>query len=218
VRAVAQANLRQPRDTSHARTNRRGVRGCRASAKMAKTSAVGEATVTCARSVHRGPGDGTYGKTRSLNWGPTRRPRIGRTKKISRPMTPSGSDEAIVSRDPTGQHNRSASQGPLDRIASGSGRGQTARCLPFGAINPLSTSDALAMSKRYGVKGLVEFLFEAVLGKTRRTEFQRGWRKHRGPQRASHALNGLRYPATDLLCVSTLLDALVCLIPQGARM
>ena len=62
------------------------------------------------------------------------------------------------------------------------------------------------MSKRYGVKGLIEFLFEAVLGKTRRTEFQREWRKHRGLQRALHALNGLRYPATDLLCVSTLLD------------
>jgi hypothetical protein len=206
VRAVAKANLRQPRDTSHARTNRRGVCGRRASAKMAKTTAVGEETAECTRSVHRGPGDGTYGKTRGLNWGPTRRRRAGGTKQISLPVSASGSDEALVSDDPTGQHNRLASQGPLDGIVPGSGRGQTARFLPFGVINPLPTNGTLVMSKRFGAKGMVEFPFEAVLGKTRRTEFQRGWRKHRGTQRASHALNGLRYPATDLRCVSTPLD------------
>jgi hypothetical protein len=40
---------------------------------------------------------------------------------ISRQEKPRGSDEAIVSDDPAGQHNLLASQGPLDRIALGRG-------------------------------------------------------------------------------------------------
>lgn len=40
--------------------------------------------------------------------------RPARTKKISRPEDLRVSDEAVVSEDLTGQHNPSASQGPLD--------------------------------------------------------------------------------------------------------
>ena len=81
--------------------------------------AVGVATVACTRLVRRGPGDGMHEQTRRLNWGPTRSHSVRQTKEISCRTAASGSDEAIVSRDPAGHYNRLASQGPLDRIATG---------------------------------------------------------------------------------------------------
>jgi hypothetical protein len=42
-----------------------------------------------------------------------------RAKKISRKGATSGSDEAIVSDDPAGQHNQRVSQGPLDESVHG---------------------------------------------------------------------------------------------------
>jgi hypothetical protein len=116
VQAVAQANLRQPRYTDRVRTNVRGYCGCRVSAEKTKTNVVGEETVDRTHPIRRGPGDGMYEQSRRLNWGPTRPRRTLRTKKISRKRSASGSDEAIVSIDPVGQHNRLASQGPLDGI------------------------------------------------------------------------------------------------------
>ncbi len=103
-----------------------------------------------------------------------------RTKKISRWEDLRVSDEAIVSTDPKGQHNPLASQGPLD---------WSAYCRKFRFLALLGPQGcprwALAKNKprcyrqmwvprltRSGVaKILVEFQFEAVLGKTRRTEF-----------------------------------------------
>ena len=119
MQAVAQANLIQPRDATHVRTNVRGQCGCRVCAKVTKTRAVGVVTVANTRPVRRGTGDGMHEQTRRLNWGPTRRRKVWQTKKISCRMVTSGSDEAIVSVDLAGQHNRSASQGPLDRVAKG---------------------------------------------------------------------------------------------------
>lgn len=85
-------------------------------------------------------------------------------------MTVSGSDEAIVSINLAGQHNRLASQGPLDRIVPGNGSAKPKGACPSGP--------SVALDDRYSgrvkaifAKGMVEFLFEAVLGKTRRTEF-----------------------------------------------
>jgi hypothetical protein len=101
------------------RTNVRGQCGCRVCAKVTKTRAVGVVTVANTRPVRRGTGDGMHEQTRRLNWGPTRRRKVWQTKKISCRMVTSGSDEAIVSVDLAGQHNRSASQGPLDRVAKG---------------------------------------------------------------------------------------------------
>jgi hypothetical protein len=124
-----------------------GTRGCRVSAEMTKTSAVGEATVAYTRPVRRGPGDGMHEQTRSSNWGPTRHPGGRRTKKISRRPAASGSDEAIVSIDLAGQHNRSASQGPLDRIAAGCAVAMPAWHLPFGAIMRRCRSLLLAVYK-----------------------------------------------------------------------
>jgi hypothetical protein len=116
VQAVAQANLIQPRDRATREPTCVGC-GCRVFAKATKTIAVGVETVDGTRLVRRGPGDGMHEQTRRSNWGPTRPHKVRTTKKISGRKTASGSDEAIVSDDLAGQHNRSASQGPLDRIA-----------------------------------------------------------------------------------------------------
>ena len=89
-----------------------------------------------------------------------------------------GSDEVVVSDDPAGHHNPLASQGPLDRIVSGyfflsfPSRGGLDRKVHYG----LKANEALAAYKTRCSRGIatkvaVEFLFEAVLGKTRRTEF-----------------------------------------------
>jgi hypothetical protein len=87
-----------------------------------------------------------------------------------------GSDEVIVSDDPAGQHNPRASQGPLDRIVLGifllsfPSRGGLDRKVHYRR----KTNETLAAYKSpcfITMKVAVEFLFEAVLGKTRRTEF-----------------------------------------------
>ena len=97
---------------------------------------------------------------------------------ISRRVEGRGSDEVIVSDDPAGQHNPLASQGPLDWIVLGN------FCFSFpsrgGLVrkdhNKSRTNETLAAYKSLcfgsiAVKVAVEFRFEAVLGKTRRTEF-----------------------------------------------
>ena len=89
-----------------------------------------------------------------------------------------GADEVIVSNDPAGQHNPMASQGPLDRIVSGNfllsfpSRGSLDRKVHY----RWKASETLAAYKLLCHRGTVtkvavEFLFEAVLGKTHRTEF-----------------------------------------------
>jgi hypothetical protein len=87
---------------------------CRAMTDLAKTTVDREATAERTCPVHRGPGGGMHEQTGRVKWGTTRRRSGPRTKKISRGLATSGSDEAIVSDDLTGQHNRSGSQGPLD--------------------------------------------------------------------------------------------------------
>ena len=167
VQAVAQANLIQPRYTRRVRTNVRGGCGCRVSAEMTKTSVDGEETVAGTRPVRRGPGDGMHEQTRRLNWGPTRDRSARRTKEISRQVAASGSDEAIVSMDLGGQHNRWASQGPLD--------GRVWKCAPalHARLGQRGNTTRLGrrISPREQAKVAVDFPFEAVLGKTRRTEF-----------------------------------------------
>ena len=92
---------------------------CRAMAELAKTIVDREATVNCTCPVHRGPGGGMHEQTGRLNWGTTRRRKCRMDERISRSVAASGSDEAIVSDDLAGQHNRSGSQGPLDESVWG---------------------------------------------------------------------------------------------------
>ena len=62
----------EPASLHDSRKNQRAWScGCRATAKLAKANTVGEATATCNRLVHRGPGDGTHEQTHQLNWGPS---------------------------------------------------------------------------------------------------------------------------------------------------
>jgi hypothetical protein len=122
VRAVTQVNLSA--SLHDPRKNQRAWScGCRATAKLAKATTVGEATAKCNRPVHRGTGDGTYEQTRRLNWGPSlflpvRDVRID-SEFISCRLEGRGADEVVVSVDPPGHYNPVASQGPLDRIVSG---------------------------------------------------------------------------------------------------
>jgi hypothetical protein len=181
VRAATQVNLfaslQDPRENQRAWSC-----GCRATKELAKATTAGEATAICSRPVHRGFRDGTYEQTHRLNWGPSHFPPIWvgglDDEYISCRVEVRGADEVIVSDDPAGQHNPLASQGPLDGIVVGS------ICLsfPFGGSlvrkdhyrqRPNTTLTAYKSScfGSMGVKVAVEFPFEAVLGKTRRTEF-----------------------------------------------
>jgi hypothetical protein len=182
VRAVAQANLSAP--LPDPRKNQRAWVhcGCRATAEMAKANMVGEATANCSRPVHRGSGDGTHEQTCRLKWGPSLFPPawVGwlDSESISCRAEVRGSDEVIVSYDPAGQHNPLASQGPLDGIASGSFRLSSSswESLVRKDHDRRKPSAALAVYKSpcFGsmlAKVTAEFPFEAVLGKTRRTEF-----------------------------------------------
>ncbi len=90
------------------------------------------------------------------------------------------SDEAVVSRDPAGQHNPLASQGPLDGSVLGSrranlpGMGHSEGKRGLGPrISRWGTGGMRAsrLSPLLPVKVAADFPFEAVLGKTRRTEF-----------------------------------------------
>ena len=181
MRAATQVNLfaslQDPRENQRA-----WLCGCRAMKELAKAITVGEATARCSRPVHRGFRDGTYEQTHRLNWGPSRFPPnwVGGldSESISCRVEVRGADEVIVSIDPAGQHNPLASQGPLDRIVSGNfllnlpsrgGLDRKVHCR-------WKTNEALAAYKLLCFPGIVtkvtaEFLFEAVLGKTHRTEF-----------------------------------------------
>jgi hypothetical protein len=118
VQAVAQANLSPPRYASTREPTAWNCE-CRAMTDMAKTIVDREATVECTCPVHRGPGGGMHEQTGRLNWGTTRRRKCRTDECISRSAATSGSDEAIVSNDLAGQHNRSGSQGPLDESVWG---------------------------------------------------------------------------------------------------
>jgi hypothetical protein len=181
MRAVAQAILTAPLHFS--RKNQLAWScGCRATAELAKATTGGEATAMCNRLVHRGSGDGTHEQMHRVNWGPSHFPpiRVGGldSEIISCRVEVRGADEVIVSIDPAGQHNPLASQGPLDRIVSGifplnfPSRGGLDRKVHY----RWKASEALAAYKLLCHPGTVtkvavEFLFEAVLGKTHRTEF-----------------------------------------------
>jgi hypothetical protein len=119
AQAILSASLRDSRKNQQAWSC-----ACRAMAKLAKATTVGEVTAECNRPVHRGSGDGTYEQTLRLNWGPSCSPPeagpwVGwpDRKFISGWVRARGAHEAIVSSDPAGQHNPPGSQGPLVGIA-----------------------------------------------------------------------------------------------------
>ena len=81
-----------------------------------------EATVICTLRGHRGMGGSTRAQSSGVNWGtsgfPPQADFLG-CSGLRREFISGGegfrvSDEAVVSDDPTGQHNPMVSQGPLD--------------------------------------------------------------------------------------------------------
>jgi len=144
---------------------------CRAMTDLAKTIVDREATADRTCPVHRGPGGGMYEQTSRVKWGTTHRRSGPRAKKISRGLAASGSDEAIVSDDLTGQHNRSGSQGPLDESVW-EGTPQHRKVLVRKDHRFCLSTLAPRISRGIpSAKVAADFSFEAVLGKTRRTEF-----------------------------------------------
>jgi hypothetical protein len=171
VQAVAQANLIQPRYAVRVRTNDRGIvnvepvqRGRRPMRWVkqqlcATCRFTGVLGMACTERHAAQIGD------------PLVAIDVERTKQISRSKGASGSDVAIVSTDPAGQHNPLASQGPLDgNCVCRNGAIDDAACR---AIDPASRPilPALKLPISHSTKMAADFPFEAVLGKTRRTEF-----------------------------------------------
>ena len=148
-------------------------------------------------SGHRGKGGSTRAQSSGVNWGtsgfPPEADFLGcsslRRKFISGGEGFRVSDEAIVSDDPSGQHNPVASQGPLDGRVGVTGSRATLnrkaleRVIPSGITYSLGAKTAVAYKMvSWGVCGrhlnpetsskvATDGPFEAVLGKTRRTEF-----------------------------------------------
>src|ERR1700679_3674326 len=93
-------------------------------------------------------------------------------EQISRWERARSSDEAIVSVDATGQHNPTPSQGPLDRCAwTTLASTQTQCCDCPQGLQRARVEEAWTAYKPARAKVAVDTRFEAVLGKTRRTEF-----------------------------------------------
>jgi hypothetical protein len=149
----------------------------------------------------------------SLNWGPTRRRSDPRTKKISRGLATSGSDEAIVSEDLAGQYNRLVSQGPLDESVWG--------------WEPISCPQGPQVSREHT---RVAYKSGTPRRRSRRTSrlkpywgkpAVRNFREGRGntmAKRVSQTLNGPCDIQLDaMLCASSLLDVLVWTFPSVSR-
>ena len=164
---------------------------------MVKAKTEEEVTVICTLRGHRGKGGGTRAQSSGVKWGtsgfPPEADFLG-CSRLRREFISGGeefrvSDEAVVSDDPTGQHNPMASQGPLDGRVGVAGRRATLnrkaleRVIPFGDHVFLGARTAVAYkTESRGVCGrhlslgasskvAIDGPFEAVLGKTRRTEF-----------------------------------------------
>jgi hypothetical protein len=156
-----------------------------------------EATVIRTLRGHRGMGGGTRAQSSGVNWGTSGFPPQADFLGCSRPRRESisggegfrGADEAVVSDDPTGQHNPMASQGPLDGRVGVTGSRATLNRKVLERENPLGDHVFLGVAtamayktESWGVCGrhlslgmsskvAIDGPFEAVLGKTRRTEF-----------------------------------------------
>jgi hypothetical protein len=158
------------------RVNRllRGSSGCRARRDWAKANADGSTTVE-GHPIRRGTADGTERRMSRLKQGisgPWPQGKDPTAKNISRRERARASDEAIVSDDPAGQHNPLASQGPLDRSVRGNPARLHSAGGPTGASGPSELWSRISNRPDERVRrSRREDRFEAVLGKTRRTEF-----------------------------------------------
>jgi len=150
-----------------------GLCGCRTPARRVKAKS-GAQNRRSATWNHRGRGGGTESSSDRVNWGPSARTKTAGIYK--KPVVVNrSSDVVIVSDEAGGQHNRWRSQGPLGRCVASEAVSAAGRESDYGIKRarkrkPLWTRQ----SHREVAKGDSDSLLEAVLGKTRRTEFQRG--------------------------------------------
>jgi hypothetical protein len=149
----------QPRYTVRALPENADKANRRASTKKAKANAGGEGTTASSPPGSRGTGGGMAGERRGIKWGSSSSPPQGnrkaktrRTKTISRRERGRVSDEAIVSRDPGGQHNLRGSQGPLDRT-----RPETTTCTAGKPVLPNGL-------ERAEIRGLAAYKFRSDRG------------------------------------------------------
>ena len=145
--------------------------GCRAPHEWAKATP-GARTRRGATWSHRSKDSGTESSTDGVNWGTSAR--LERAVGINQKPTVSNrsSDVVIVSDEAGGQYNRWRSQGPLDRCVASEAVSAAGRKSDYG-IQRARTRPPLwtRQSRREATKGASDSLFEAVLGKTHRTEF-----------------------------------------------
>ena len=165
--------------------------------RVVKANTEEEGTATYTLRDHRGMGGGTRAQSSGVNWGtsgfPPRADFLGCSslcrESISGGEESRGADEAVVSDDPSGQHNPMVSQGPLDGRVGAAGSRATLnrevleRVIPSGItyswelqLRWRSKSDSWGgcgrrLSLGISSKVATDGPFEAVLGKTRRTEF-----------------------------------------------
>jgi hypothetical protein len=129
----------------------------------------GEEAVESTQRICRGKECDTNRKTRRVNWGSSELQNAsGIIHKPERKFR--DSDVAIVSGDPFGLNNRMGSQGPLDWWCDQKG------AVPLGQsrlrVNRrVRRANTVVAYKRLREGGHGVNQFEAVLGKTRRTEF-----------------------------------------------
>ena len=128
----------------------------------------GCAILLWAHRSHRSRDDGTESSSGRINWGTS----VGQALRVKFAVTGRSSDVAIVSDEAGGQHNRQRSQGPLGRCVASEAVSAAGRKSDYG-IQRARTRKPLWLSQNrpWTVKGLADSRFEAVLGKTRRTEF-----------------------------------------------
>jgi hypothetical protein len=145
--------------------------GCRAPHEWAKAKP-GTRARRLATWNHRSKDSGTESSTDRVNWGTS--VRLERAAGINKKPTVANrsSDVVIVSDEADGQYNRWRSQGPLGRCVASEAVSAAGRKSDYG-IQRARTRKPLwtRQSRREATKGVSDSLFEAVLGKTRRTEF-----------------------------------------------
>ena len=129
---------------------RNDQRDRRTSYREVKAKTEEEVTVMGTLRDHRGMGGGTRAQSSGVNWGtsgfPPQADILGCSslcrESISGGEESRGADEAVVSDDPSGQHNPMASQGPLDGRVGAAGSRATLnrkaleRVIPLGSRNP----------------------------------------------------------------------------------
>ena len=147
-----------------------GRNGCRTPTGWVKAKSVAQTRCPAIWS-RRSRGGGTESSSEEVNWGPSESRRAAEIRHKAAVALRS-SDVAIVSEEAGGQNNHWRSQGPLGGCVESETLSAARRKSHYGIQREGRRfhSGRVKVAKM-AAKGTVESPFEAVLGKTRRTEF-----------------------------------------------